>query len=117
MYKNFQIYSITIALSTMLSTTLGCGGYNLSQSGKSTTYVSLKFEFIDQLKELCQDTHIQKDYQTLELYNKAVGDCVFDHLSSVGVAAPTIKSFQEQHCVDPIASEFVTACQVLNGGV
>ena len=113
MFKNFRIYSITIVLSTIL----GCGSSNsFTQKGSSTTFISLRFEFLDQLKDLCSASYIQSNYPSKELYNKDVSSCVFSHLNSVGVTAPTVKSFQDEHCTDPIAPEFVSACEIINSG-
>lgn len=96
MKKHIIVYTLLLA---------ACSGgisgkQELVQSGSSTTYVTLRFEFVDQLRQLCAASYLQSDFIDGLHYQQAVANCVFSHLNAVGATAPSISSFQSQFCTN-----------------
>ncbi len=78
-------------LSVLVITIQACGfngeqRFDATQSGTSTTDISVTFAFIDQVEKLCVMDTLVADYATADLYNKAVAECTFAKLSTINVA-------------------------------
>ena len=56
-----------------------CGGrYHVKQEG--AVRVEIIYDFLDQLKEVCTDSFLIEDFETKELYNQAIANCVLETL-------------------------------------
>jgi hypothetical protein len=68
---------IIIVLSLLL---LSCGGrYHVKQEG--TVKVEIVYDFLNQLQGICEASFLIEDFETEELYNKAVAECIIKTLS------------------------------------
>jgi hypothetical protein len=90
-------------IATLLMALSGCqagisGKQEIIQSGKSTTEVVLRFEFLQQLQTLCTMQTLMGDYLDQAHYQQAIAQCVFAHLNGAGITAPAVQNFQTQYC-------------------
>lgn len=93
-------------------------------SGESYNYVVVRLEFIKEMKELCAESLLSSNYESEELYDKAVADCTFEHLSVLNTSALT--SFTTDYCnlgdntsqlTPEQLANIEAACQVLNSSI
>ena len=93
-------------------------------SGESHNYVIVRLEFIEQIRQLCQDKLLQQDYETLELWKKAIADCTFNNLDIVNINPIQANTFMDTYCA-PNADlsqlseqdqlSILATCNTLNG--
>lgn len=84
---------------------LGCGdikvktqdsNHTATLSGAAYTYVIVRLEFIEQIKQLCQAKHNTiVDYAEFE---RAVADCTFQNLSILNIDVGAIQDVQSNLC-------------------
>jgi hypothetical protein len=53
-------------------------GYQIEQTGEGLIKVEIVATFLQDLKDICSNAYIVSDYETIELYNQAVSQCVLD---------------------------------------
>jgi len=89
-----------IILSLLLSgcTQLVPSRTDIVTSGTNTIEITVSVKLIDQLKTLCEDQLAPLDYPSLSLRKKAVSDCVFEHLQTIGASTSAIGSFVDTYC-------------------
>jgi len=94
------IYLVAILLSI-----LGCGKVETNdsrqdvvQSGESFTYIVVRLEFIEQMKQLCKESLLEENYTSVQLYNQAIAQCTFEKLTVLSVNPTEITTFINQYC-------------------
>jgi hypothetical protein len=71
---------------------------DIVQSGKSTTEVTISFEFLNQLTSLCRGLVGNTPYPTLEAREAAVSECVFGHLKDIGAPINATGNYANEYC-------------------
>lgn len=84
------------------------------QSGESYAYVIVRLEFISDLKQLCQDSLLASNYESVELYNQAVAECTFEKLTILNVNPTQIGTFISTYCQPTSDLSALTPQEVLN---
>lgn len=83
----------------LLFTSCGWNGrQHIVQDGESYTYVVLRLEFLEDVRQLCLDANIRSDYTTEELYNQAVARCTLDNLNIFNIDLGATSAFADQYC-------------------
>ena len=117
MYSEVQMKYLLI-LSMLL---VGCGKSTIKLEepenpvtidGDTYSYVIVRLEFIEQMRQICEDSLLPSEYETEELYDQAVAQCTLDSLSILNIDA--INEFNEQVCEDPQTQDEIAACEALN---
>lgn len=70
----------------------------VSQSGESRTYIVLRIEFIQQIKDLCLQSNIRPEGVDDIIYNKVVADCTLNNLDLFNISKPKTLDFIGQYC-------------------
>lgn len=81
-------------------------------SGETYSYVILQLEFIQQIKQLCQELNVLSDFNTVTDYNKAVAECTFENLSVLDLNA--LEQFNMEICDNPQTPEEIQICEALD---
>ncbi len=81
---------------------MGCqqlvpGRVDVVQSGTSTTEVTVSLRVIDQIKQLCTEQVAPVVFATKGEHDKAVADCVFEHLSSITTTG-ALNDYVKKYC-------------------
>lgn len=79
----------------------GCGfngNQKVTQDGQSYIYLVVKLDFIEQVRQLCQDSLLKTDYSTEELWKQAISQCTFKNLSFAGISTSQANNFSTQYC-------------------
>jgi hypothetical protein len=86
----------------MMFLLMGCGGVNgtqhITQDGESFTYVIIRLEFIEQIRQMCQDSILLTDYPTEILWKQEVAKCTFKNLSLVNINPTQGNDFVAKYC-------------------
>lgn len=83
------------------------------QSGKSTTEITVSFEFLNQLTALCRGLVANTPYPTPEARETAVSECVFNHLKDIGAPINVTQDFATQYCGANQTPDTAAACAAL----
>ena len=67
-------------------------------SGQATVTTTIELGFLDQLTKLCTDEFGTTIYATSADHDKAVADCVFNHLSLLNVTPAQLSTFGSNYC-------------------
>lgn len=86
---NMRILTI---LSLFLLVSCGFNGDQKLTTNDSNQNINVNLTFIQQLITLCQQKLLPQDYQTTQLYNQAVANCVFTSVSSIQGSNPLCKA-------------------------
>ncbi len=110
-------------LAILLLTRCGWNGDQKLSTNDSTQIISVQFQFVQQLIDLCAADTLRSDYASDELYNKGKADCFFKSLSVL--SATQLQSFTNKNC-DPNADlstltpdqiqNVKAACLLIGGG-
>ncbi len=77
---------ITLSLLTGFLVNCGMNGdQRVTVQGTTNSNVSLVFQFIYQVEDLCKMDTLVSDYPDAASYNKAVAECTFTKLSTINV--------------------------------
>lgn len=92
-----------ILLFNILMTTVACqqivpGRVDVVASGTATVEVTASLRILDQLEALCIKETAPESYPSSADRDKAVADCVFGHLSSIGSPSSALTDFTGQYC-------------------
>lgn len=94
---------ISILIATLFLTACGDievktkdSNHTVTQTGSAYYYVTVRLEFIDQIKNLCQDRYI--DQLSNPLYPQLVANCTFENLSLLNIDFGQIKATQDELC-------------------
>jgi hypothetical protein len=71
---------------------------HIIQSGESYTYIVIKLDFIEQIKQLCLDSNPQPEGLPDRAYNQLVAKCVLEHMNLFNISAPKTLDFMGQYC-------------------
>ena len=85
-------------------------------SGETYNYVIIRLEFLQDLERLCRSAILESDFDSAQLYEQAVSQCVFDNLSVVDVA--NFQEFEDTVCsldLEELTQEELEACELLGG--
>ncbi len=63
-----------------------------------TVEITASLRIIDQLKELCLEQLAPVVYPTPEEKSKAVADCVFEHLATIGSSTSALTDYVSTYC-------------------
>jgi hypothetical protein len=80
--------------------------------GDTYSYVIVRLEFIEEMRQLCEDSLLPNDYETEELYDQAVAQCTLDYLSILDIGA--IEEFNEEVCNNPQTQDEISVCEAIN---
>lgn len=111
--KIAAIYMSAILLS-------GCGirtndsKQEVIQSGESFTYIVVRLEFIEQMKQLCKESLLEENYANITLYNQAVAQCTFEKLTVLDINPTEITSFINRYCQPGSDVSTLTPEELLN---
>lgn len=118
------VHKILVSSLLILS---GCGfngNQRVTQGGESYTYVVLRLEFIQQVRELCEQRTLRSDFESDELYEQEVASCTIDNLALLNINIDALGEFQDSLCrEDADLSSFspeeqqdiLAACTALGG--
>jgi hypothetical protein len=70
----------------------------VTQTGESYTYVVLRVEFIQQIKDLCTESHIRAPGTSDQDYKKIVADCTLNNLNLFHISMPQTVDFISKYC-------------------
>lgn len=70
----------------------------VTQAGESYTYVVLRVEFIQQIKDLCTESHVREVGMTDQAYKKIVADCTLNNLNLFHISMPQTVDFISKYC-------------------
>lgn len=79
-----------LKLLVLLSLLVSCGkssievedsNHTATVEGEAFSYIIVKFDFITDIKSLCQDSNPSIDFDSTVEHRRAVSDCTFDNLS------------------------------------
>lgn len=68
------------------------------QTGESYTYIIIKLEFLEDIKQLCTDSNIRSEFESEDLYKKAIADCTLDNLSIFNIDFEKASEFADDYC-------------------
>lgn len=86
---------------------------DLVQSGKSTTEVTVSFDFLNQLTALCRGLVGNTPYPSEAAKEQAVSECVFNHLKDIGTPINVTQDFGAQYCGVNQTPDTAAACAAL----
>lgn len=98
----------------------------IEQTGTSYTYVVVRLEFIEQIRQICLDAHPLEDYPTEAEQKKAVAQCTIDNMSILNINLAQVDDFSKKYCQpDSDLSSYnpqqvaniLSACAALGSGV
>lgn len=82
-------------------------------TGGSTVTITLGI--IDQLNKLCTDKLATTSYSTRALHDKAVADCVLEHLNTT-IPSSVASTYADQYCGKNETKETKEVCKALGKG-
>jgi hypothetical protein len=68
------------------------------QSGESYTYIVIKLDFIEQIKQLCLDSNPQTDSTVETEYKKLIADCTLQHMNIFNISPVQTMDFIGKYC-------------------
>lgn len=84
------------------------------QDGSSFTYVVIRLEFIEQIKQVCADAHPLEDYPSESQRAKVVAECTLENMSVLDLDLGQISDFSNDYCGDDVDLSELTAEQLAN---
>lgn len=101
-----NIYRIILLISLM--SLLGCGAkvetktqdQIVKHEGEGTSIILVRLEFIEQIRQLCEDKNIQDSFTSEVLWKQAIAECTFDNLSLVSIDPVQALDFTNDYCTD-----------------
>lgn len=94
----------------------GFNGEQKLSTNDSNQNVNINFGFINQLVTLCQEKNLPSDYKTVELYNQAVANCVFNSFSIIPGANTLCKPGTDLSGYTPEQQQQIKATCLAVGG-
>jgi hypothetical protein len=82
-------------------------------SGETYSYVIVKFQFLDEIKELCTDIYPEYDVPNERRRKKLISQCTLDKMSILNLDA--LDQFDKGICPSPSSIEEFNICEVING--
>jgi hypothetical protein len=71
------------------------------QSGESYTYIVIKLDFIEQIKQLCLDSNPQPEGLPDRAYSQLIAKCTLDNMNLFNVSPVQTTNFIGQYCTTP----------------
>jgi hypothetical protein len=68
------------------------------QEGSSFTYVIVRLEYLEDIKNLCIDANPSVDFATEEAQKKAIAECTLEHMNVLSIDLNQIDDFNEDYC-------------------
>jgi hypothetical protein len=87
---------------------------HIIQSGESYTYIVIKLDFIEQIKQLCLDSNPQPEDLPDRAYSQLVAKCTLDHMNLFNISAPKTLDFVGKYCSPTSDLSAFTPQEVLN---
>lgn len=86
--------------------------HDVNLDGEVYNYVIIKLDFIEEVRQLCEDKYLESDYESQELYKQEVAICTLDNLSVLDLGK--IEQFDNEVCDNPETQEEITICDSIN---
>jgi hypothetical protein len=74
--------------------------HRVVQEGEGFIYVIIRLEFIDQIRELCEDLNPIEDYESEANQKKAVAECALNGFTLFNLNLDLIGEFLDDKCDD-----------------
>lgn len=68
------------------------------QDGASYIYVVLRLEFIEQIRELCEDANPKESFTSAAQRRQAVAECTLDNLDIFNISVGQVDDFTGRYC-------------------
>lgn len=81
--------------------------------GETYSYIIVKFQFLDEIKELCTDTYPEYENNDELLRKKLIAQCTLDKMSILNLDA--LNEFNDGICPSPSNVQEFDICEVING--
>lgn len=90
----------------------------ITQSGSSYTYVVVRLEYLQQIKDLCTEANPAVNFTSEELRRAAVSTCTLENMKLFEISVADVMDFQSKYCdtgsEQTQSSDVVAACSALN---
>jgi len=109
----------------MLLLLAGCGfngEQKLTQSGSSYTYVVVRLEYLEQIKELCLEANPLSNFTTAELQKESIANCTLENMKIFNINVADVLDFKNKYCGDQVGfntftpeqqADILAACEAL----
>ena len=81
-------------------------------SGETYSYVIVQLDFIQQMRQICEDLYLESEFDTQDLYLQEVAQCTLDNLSILDLSA--VEEFNDEICNNPDSLEEQQICDAIN---
>ena len=84
----------------------------IRQEGESYVYIAIRLEFIEEIRQLCEDSNYQ--IVNVQERRKAIADCTFERMSLLNIDFGSLVDVQNQLCSQNPATLTPDQLQVFN---
>jgi len=115
---------LSLLIIAALATSCGINGEQkatITQSGSSYTYVVVRLEYLQEIKDLCTEANPVSKFADVELQHSAIAQCTLENMKLFNISVDDVTKFANEYCNETLPDEvtpeqqedIITACNAI----